>query len=73
MQVSSTMSSPPTSSSDRGSTPEEPAAGAVEKGVAGRINYAAWDKVATDLVQQVDQEEQAEIAEEKAKVCYYCM
>jgi len=55
MQVSTTMSS---------SNPAAP----VEKGVAGRINYAAWDKVATDLVDQVDREEQEEIAAEKAKV-----
>jgi len=47
-----------------------PAAGGAtaEKGVAGRINYAAWDRVATDLVEQVEQEEQAEIADGKAKV-----
>ena len=59
MQVSSTMSSQSSST----------AAPVVEKGVAGRINYAAWDKVATDLVQQVEQEDQVEIADQKAKVC----
>ena len=44
------------------------AVSAIEKGVAGRINYAAWDKVATDLVEQVEQEDEAEIADQKAKV-----
>ena len=64
MQVSAAMSSQSTSSTAP-VTPSSP----VEKGVAGRINYAAWDKVATDLVQQVDQEDQVEIADQKAKVC----
>lgn len=40
----------------------------VQKGVAGRINYAAWDKVATDLVQDLDAQEEEEIKEQKAKV-----
>ena len=44
------------------------AVSAIEKGVAGRINYAAWDKVASDLVEQVEQEDEAEIADQKAKV-----
>lgn len=59
MQVSSST----TMSSTTSSNPAD-----AEKGVAGRINYAAWDRVATDLVQRTEQEEQAEIAEEKAKV-----
>lgn len=58
------MQVPPVMSST--STPDVP-----EKGVAGRINYAQWDRVATDLVEQVEQEEQEEIAMEKAKVCMY--
>ena len=56
MQVSSTSSS----SSSSSAVPD--------KGVAGRINYGAWDKLATDLVEQHNQEEQNEIASEKAKV-----
>ena len=32
-------------------------------GVAGRTNYAQWDKVASDLVKDVVAEEQEEIAE----------
>ena len=63
MQVSAAMSSQSTSST------APVTSSPVEKGVAGRINYAAWDKVATDLVQQVDQEDQVEIADQKAKVC----
>lgn len=45
------------------------------KGVAGRINYAAWDKVATDLVQQTELEDAEETATETRKVCldYTCL
>lgn len=39
-----------------------------QKGVAGRINYAAWDKVATDLVEQVEREDEEDTAVEKSKV-----
>ena len=33
------------------------------KGIAGRINYAQWDKVATDLIDQTDTENAAEEAQ----------
>ena len=39
-----------------------------QTGVAGRTNYAQWDKLATDLVEQVETEEQAEAESENAKV-----
>lgn len=42
-------------------------------GVAGRTNYAKWDKVATDLVKEVEKEEEQEIEEEKAKVCLFVL
>ena len=35
----------------------------VQKGVAGRINYAQWDKVASDLVQQSELEDEQATAE----------
>lgn len=35
-------------------------------GVAGRINYAQWDKVASDLVQEVEQQDAADEAKDKA-------
>jgi hypothetical protein len=38
-------------------------------GMAGRTNYAKWDKIATTLVQQVEDEAKIEEKEEKAKVC----
>jgi hypothetical protein len=41
-----------------------------QKGVAGRINYATWDKVATELVQQVEEEDKQEKAEETRKVSF---
>jgi hypothetical protein len=37
--------------------------------MAGRTNYAKWDKIATTLVQQVEEEAKIEEKEEKAKVC----
>lgn len=37
-------------------------------GIAGRTNYAKWDKLATTLVQQVEEEAKVEEKEEKAKV-----
>jgi hypothetical protein len=40
----------------------------VQKGVAGRINYDAWDKVAKDLVTQVDEEDEQEKSQEQKKV-----
>ena len=39
-----------------------------QKGIAGRINYAQWDKVTKDLVTQIDEESQQETIEEKKKV-----
>lgn len=42
-------------------------------GVAGRTNYAKWDKLATTLVQQVEEESKLEEEEEKAKVCLLAM
>jgi hypothetical protein len=47
--------------------------GGVQKGVAGRINYAAWDKVATELVQQVEEEDEQEKAEETRKVSCFSL
>ena len=41
------------------------------KGVAGRINYAQWDKVTKDLVTQIDEESQQEKIEEGKKVRFY--
>jgi hypothetical protein len=41
---------------------------AVQKGVAGRINYAQWDKVTRDLVDEHDAEEAAEAETAKAKL-----
>lgn len=38
------------------------------KGVAGRINYAAWDKVASKLVESLEHEDEQEKQEEAAKV-----
>ena len=38
------------------------------KGIAGRINYAQWDKVTKDLVTQIDEENQQETIEEQKKV-----
>jgi Flp pilus assembly protein TadD len=38
----------------------------VTPGVAGRINYAQWDKVANELEKDVDKEELEEIAQQKA-------
>lgn len=37
-------------------------------GVAGRTDYAQWDKVTQSLVEEVEKEEQEEIAQEKAKL-----
>jgi hypothetical protein len=37
-----------------------------EPGVAGRTNYANWDKVAKELEKTVEQEDKEEIAEQKA-------
>lgn len=39
-----------------------------QKGVAGRINYAQWDKVANSLVEETEKEEEDETAAEKAKL-----
>ena len=39
-----------------------------QKGVAGRINYAQWDKVTRDLVDEHEQEEEAAAAEAKAQL-----
>lgn len=38
------------------------------KGVAGRINYGQWDKVATSLVDDLEKETQEEIEDQAAKV-----
>lgn len=46
------------STSGTGSAPATP-------GVAGRINYAQWDKVARELVEEVEQEDRAETQQEK--------
>ena len=40
----------------------------VQKGVAGRINYAQWDKVTRDLVEEHDQEEEQEKEAAKAQL-----
>lgn len=40
----------------------------VQTGVAGRTNYAQWDKLATDLVEQVETEEKQEAEQESSKV-----
>lgn len=40
----------------------------VQKGVAGRINYAQWDKVTRDLVEEHDQEEEQEKETAKAQL-----
>uniref|UniRef100_A0A7S3L5R1 Uncharacterized protein n=1 Tax=Amphora coffeiformis TaxID=265554 RepID=A0A7S3L5R1_9STRA len=56
MNVVATMSSPEQQS--------QPA----QKGVAGRINYAQWDKVTRDLVEEHDQEEEQEKEAAKAKL-----
>ena len=39
-----------------------------EKGVAGRINYAQWDKVASNLDKTIQEEEEKEIQIENAKL-----
>ena len=39
-----------------------------QKGVAGRINYAQWDKVTRDLVEETNQEEEKEKEDAKAKL-----
>jgi hypothetical protein len=38
------------------------------KGVAGRINYAEWDKVASHLVESLEQEDEQEKQQEAAMV-----
>jgi hypothetical protein len=64
MESSTIMdSSKPKSSSDPITT--------TNKGVAGRINYAQWDKVTKELVTQIDEESQQEAIEEQKKVRYY--
>jgi hypothetical protein len=42
------------------------------KGVAGRINYAEWDKVASHLVESLEHEDEQEKQEEAAKVRTEC-
>jgi hypothetical protein len=42
------------------------AAPSVASGIAGRTDYAQWDKLASELVNEVEQEEQNEIAQQKA-------
>jgi negative regulator of replication initiation len=44
-----------------------------QKGIAGRINYAQWDKVTKDLVTQIDEESQQETIEEQKKVSFRFM
>lgn len=56
-----------TMSSNSQETPQAPAA-AAQKGVAGRINYAQWDKVTRDLVEEHDQQEEHEKEDAKAKL-----
>jgi tetratricopeptide (TPR) repeat protein len=48
------------------SSPSTPSTAPSNKGVAGRINYAQWDKVAKDLTREVDalDEEEAQAAKE---------
>jgi hypothetical protein len=41
---------------------------AATKGIAGRINYAEWDKVTNELVTQLEDDDQQEIMEETKKV-----
>mmetsp|Transcript_22509 Transcript_22509/g.62479 ORF Transcript_22509/g.62479 Transcript_22509/m.62479 type:complete len:635 (+) Transcript_22509:59-1963(+) len=55
-----------TTSPSSSSTPTD--ATSSNKGIAGRINYAQWDKVATNLVQEHDQQVQQEEADQKAQL-----
>jgi hypothetical protein len=53
---------------EESSSEPQPSSAVPQKGVAGRINYAAWDKVANELVTKVEEEDEQEIEEEKKKV-----
>jgi hypothetical protein len=37
--------------------------------IAGRTNYGQWDKIATDLVKEVEEQDKEEAEIEKGKVC----
>jgi hypothetical protein len=74
--VTSTTSSIPTTttnmarttsdtSTDPSPAPSSSTTGSANKGVAGRINYAQWDKVAKDLVQEADRHDEEEARKAK--------
>jgi hypothetical protein len=41
-----------------------------QQGIAGRTNYGQWDKIASTLVKDVEQQDEEEEKVEKAKVMY---
>ena len=44
----------------------DPSPPTASSGMAGRTNYAQWDKVTSDLLDEVEKEEEEEIAQQKA-------
>ena len=68
----SSTSSPPSnndSNSSATTTPTTPTPTTTStKGIAGRTDYATWDRLATDLVDQAELEEQAEIEQSRKLV-----